>query len=626
MMKFSYYSPLNILLLGCLFTGLVLLNNQLFQGARLDLTQDSVYSLSDGSIELIQQLDEPVYWYLFFSDKTSEGMTGLRNYANRVESLLQEYVNQSDGNIKLQIIDPEPFSVEEDLADQFGLTAAGIGASGDTVYFGLGARNALDNELQIPFFDPGQERFLEYEISKLLYQLSEDRIVNVTLLTDLPIEGGQDPMTGQSAPAWTIYTQLLSLYQVDKISSDASVLPAETDVLIILHPKQLSTELTWAIDQYAMKGGRLMLLLDPHNESDMSMAMGGMPPSVNSSDISDLLSGWGIQYDASKVVLDEKLGLEIRDASGQIVRHPGILGLGADNLSQTDVLTSGLEVINGASFGALSLSMESEADWLPLLTTSQNSVLVEGNQYVSQTDLQQFHQLMTENTGPYTLAARLSGRVPSAFSGSKENKRPESIEQTESFLPSTEKMQLLIVADTDWLQDRFWVQTANFFGQPMITPFADNGDLITNGVENLSGSNGLISIRSRGTFSRPFEKVEQITLEAEKKFRDHEQRLQQQLEETEAQLMAMQQQGEENTLVISTEQQQAIDDFLQQKISIRQQLREVRHQMDKDIETLGSWLRFINIVLMPMVLVLLLALIKRISIFRSNTVLWREKE
>lgn len=213
----------------------------------------------------------------------------------------------------------------------------------------------------------------------------------------------------------------------------------------------------------------------------------------------------------------------------------------------------------------------------------------------------------------YALAGRLMGKAKSAFESAAEG------ENEADFKSSTSALNVLVVGDTDLLADRFWVQQANFFGQTIFTPFANNGDFVTNSVENLSGSDALISIRSRGTFARPFIKVDELTVIAEQKFREQEQILQQQLDETEQQLIQLQnQQGEGAALAVSPEQQQAIDAFVQKKIQIRKALREVRHQLDKDIETLGSWLKFINIALAPLALVLFLMLCGVLLRTKSN--------
>jgi ABC-type uncharacterized transport system involved in gliding motility auxiliary subunit len=605
-------TPLILVVLVALFFALVLVNNQLLSGTRLDLTQNQIYSLSQGSKKVLEKIDEPLDLYFFFSDKSSKNMTSLRNYANRIESLLEEYNKVADGKIRLHIVDPEPFSEAEDQANQFGLTAANLGAAGDAIYMGLAGSNALGDQKTIAFFDPQKESFLEYDISKVIYQLSDSKPVKVSILTDLSIAGGQNPMTGQAEPQWTFYNQLEQLYQVELIGSDATALPVDTDVLVLIHPQELSQSLLFAIDQYVLSGGKMMAFLDPHHESD-PMAM--MSMSANSSNLSTLLDAWGVHFNSEQVLLDAMAGLDIRTQAGGVTRHFGFLGLGAEQLDREDMTTANLESVNGASFGVFTLDEKSQLNWLPLFQSTENSDLMDSATYAAIRDPEELAKQYNSDNKRYVLAARVTGKAKSSFT-----EVPQGAAMQE-LVTDTNNLNVILVGDTDLLTDRFWVQQANFFGQTIFTPFANNGDFITNGVENLGGSDALISIRSRGTFARPFTMVNELEVRAEEKFRQQEQLLQKQLADTEAQLLQLQsQQGESTNLVITPEQQQAIDEFMAKKIEIRKELREVRHQLDKDIENLGNWLKFINIAVMPLILMLVLMLIVRLFRTQSRSI------
>jgi ABC-type uncharacterized transport system involved in gliding motility auxiliary subunit len=610
-MQHKFTSSVNLFLIVVVFFALVFVNNQLLSPLRLDLTENQVYSLSQGSKQVLKEIDEPINLYFFFSDKASKNMTSLRNYANRVESLLTEYETFAKGKLKLQVLDPQAFSEQEDQADQFGLTAANIGVAGEAIYMGLAATNAIDEQEVIAFFDPQKEGFLEYEISKLIYQLSEPKPVNVTLITDIAIKGGQNPMTGQVDPAWTFLTQLEQLYKVEQLSSEATSVPDDTDVLLLVHPKEYTDALLFAIDQFALSGGKILAFLDAHNESDPIAMMAGPMPSGNSSNLRRLLSAWGVEFDSDNVLLDAMAGLDIRTQDGGVTRHFGFVGFTSDQLDREDLLTSNLEVINGASFGVFKKIADAETTWLPLIQSTQNSDLMNTGTYVLTQDPEELAKAYQSNDQSYVLAARLSGQSNSAF-----EQVPQGAEQT-AIITSTDKLNVILVGDTDMLADRFWVQQSNFFGQTIYTPFANNGDFITNAVENLGGSDALISIRSRGVFSRSFSRVDELTVIAEQKFRDQELILQQQLDDTEQQLLELQnQQVEGGALVINPEQQLAIDEFMQKKVTIRKSLRDVRHQLDKDIESLGNWLKLINIALAPFILILFLALLR--IIFRAK--------
>jgi ABC-type uncharacterized transport system involved in gliding motility auxiliary subunit len=624
-MQHKLTSSVNLFLLVVVFFALVFVNNQLFSSARLDLTENQVYSLSQGSKQVLNEIDEPINLYFFFSDKASKNMTSLRNYADRVKSLLTEYETFANGKLKLQVVDPQAFSEEEDQADQFGLIAADIGVAGESIYMGLAATNALDKHKVIVFFDPQKESFLEYEISKLIYQLSEPELVNITLITDLAIKGGQNPITGHAEPPWTFLTQLEQLYKVEQFGSNITSLPDDTDVLLLVHPKEYSDALLFTIDQYALTGGKVLVFLDAHNESDQTAMMARPMPSSNSSNLERLLSTWGVQFDSDNVLLDAMAGLDIRTQTGGVTRHFGFVGFTSEHLDREDVITSNLKVINGASFGVFKHSEGFKTTWLPLIKSTQNSDLMDVGTYATTSDPEELTKSYQSDNQAYTLAARISGQASSAF-----EQVPEGVlegVELRAITTSTDNLNVILVGDSDMLADRFWVQQSNFLGQAISTPFANNGDFLTNAVENLGGSDALISIRSRGTFSRSFSKVDELTVIAEQQFRDQEQILQQQLQETEQQLLQLQnKEVEGGTLLILPEQHLAIDEFMQKKISIRKSLRDVRHQLDKDIESLGNWLKLINIALAPTLLILLLALLRgffrtkpRLTANRSST-------
>ncbi len=602
------------------FFALVLLNNVLLNTLRLDLTEGNLYSISDGTHQVIEQIDEPINLYFFFSNKATEGLTSLRNYANRIQSLLEEYERYADGKINLHIIDPEPFSEAEDKAAEMGLTAAPISAMGDSVYLGLAATNTLDDKEIIAFFDPSQEQLLEYEISKLIYRLSHPEPVKVSVISSLPILGDENtnPMAmqmgqPQMTPPWASITQLEQLYQVEILDSDVRDIPDDTKVLMIIHPKSLSEAQLYAIDQYVLAGGKALIFVDPLAESDsQTPGMMGMP-NPSTSDLPELFSAWGIDYQSSEIVIDAAKGLEIRMPSGLPGRHVGYLGLERDNISEEDTVTNALASINGASMGYLTPAEQATTKFQPLLYSSEYVDATSTQTYMmAGTDPESLLDHFTPREESLVLAARISGSAKSAF-----EQLPEGQSQ-DSHISSSNDVQLLVVADTDILTDAFWVQVANFFGQPILQPFANNGDFLINAVDNLGGSTELMSIRGKGQYQRPFDVVEQLTVEAEAKFREQEQLLQAQLQQTEDQLAQLQgQQGDAGALVMTAEQEAAIDEFVAKKLEIRKQLREVRHQLDKDIESLGAWLKVINIAVLPLLLTFLLALIAKRSTKRK---------
>lgn len=597
-------NSMGLLAIALLFVGSVLLNNVLFDRARVDLTENSIYSITDGTKELLTQLDEPINLYFFFSNKTSEGLTSIRTYAARVQSLLEEYELYSNGKIKLHIIDPEPFSEAEDRAAEFGLSAPSVNQAGDNLYFGLGGSNALDERQIIAFFDPQKEAFLEYDISKMVYQLTNPEPIKVTLISNLDMKGGQNPMTGQATPAWAVLQQLEQLYKVESVEPTASTIPEDTSVLMLVGPKDYSEGLLYAIDQYVLKGGKVVVYADPHAEASQQ---GAQAYGANGSDLDKLFTAWGVGFDASKVVLDAAKGLEIQMPSGSVGRHLGFIGLTTENVNPDDVTTADLQSINGASFGALTAAEGATTQFNPIMKTSSHSQLIESVMYVMQSrNPESFLKAFATGDTPITVAARVTGKASSAFEAA-----PEGVDAA-SMVKEGDDIQVIVIADTDLLTDQFWVTQQNFFGSVVLSPFANNGDFATNLIENLGGSSTLISVRGRGKYARSFGVVDELTIEAEAKFREKEQALEDRLKQTEEQLTQLQtQQGTDGALVLNAEQQQMVDSFVEQRIGIRKELREVRHQLDKDIEILGSKLKFITIVLMPLLLTLMLAFFAR---------------
>ena len=601
MMKKKWLSVLSLGLLAVLFVLLVFINNQLLSKYRIDLTEDKVFSLSEGTRNVLTSLDEPVTLYFFYSDSATTGMTKMRNYAARVESLLREYAQASGGKVQLQIVDPVPFSENEDKASQFGLTGAALGNAGEQIYFGLAGTNLLDDQFTIPFFDPKNEQFLEYEISKLIYRLSNPDTLTLALVTDLPVAGGQDPLTGRYTGPMVFYQQLAQLYNIRIVNSTADGLPEDTDVVLLAHPQALSDGLLYAIDQFAMHNGRILAFIDPHYEGNALSSLQQVGANASSF---PLLKAWGIKADLTNIVLDAQLAFDLRNENGAIVKHFGILGLTAAQLDRNDVITANLDSVNGASFGALEAVKKAGLSMHTLIRSSVNSGLTNADNYAQTLNPVALHRGFGGNTETYTVAARYRGKARSYFSAPKDPAKAATYEG------QTDNLNLVLVADADMLSDRYWVQQTAFFGDTVFTPFANNGDFIVNAIENLTGSDALISIRSRGTYVRPFERVKALETAAEGKYREQEEQLQEELIQTEQKLRELQgQQGQGGTIVFTGQQQEAIDKYIARRVEIRRELREVRYQLDREIDRLGDKLKIVNIALAPAVLTGLLWLL-----------------
>lgn len=593
------YSGLGLSLLAVAFLVFTLFNNVLFSGVRLDLTENNLYTLSDGTREIIDNIDEPINLYFFFSDGASEDLTALRVYAKRVQELLEEYALYGGDKINLRIIDPEPFSEDEDRAAAFGLQGVPINNE-DELYFGLVATNALDEHGVIPFFQPDKEEFLEYEISKLVHGLTQVDLPRVGLMSSLQVQGDMDMQTMQMTPPWIVVEQMEQLFEVEEIETTATDIPDDVELLVLIHPKGLSEETLFAVDQFVMAGGRLLVFLDPLAEMDQPRQPGGMPmtPQNQSSDLDSLMASWGVTLRDNVVLGDSRTALTVRTGTGSPARHPGILGMEEDNLSRDDIVTAALENINLATAGILDVAEDASAEVSPLIQSSTLAMPMESFRFQFLSDPAELMQGFEPTGDRYAVAVRLSGRVPSAF--------PEGIDGFDGeLLTETSDFNAIVVADTDVLSDRLWVRTRSFFGQQINTPWANNGDFVINAIENLVGSSALISIRSRGQFTRPFDRVQELRRQAEARYLENANDLQAQLAETEQKLNELQEtRTEQNLLSLSPEQEAALEKFQEEKLRIRKQLREVRHQLDEDIEALGTMLKFLNILLFPLLLTL----------------------
>jgi len=599
------YSSTGLALLFCAFLVFTVLNNLLFSSVRLDLTENKLYTLSSGSREIIESIDEPINIYFFFSEKASEDLTGLRTYAKRVEELLQEYEFYADGKILLHLVDPEPFSEAEDQASEFGLQSVPVNNSGDELYFGLAGTNALDDVATIGFFQPDKEEFLEYEISKLIYSLTSPEKPVIGLMSSMKVRGEMDMRTYQSTPPWVLMSQIEQLYEVRDVDLTATDIPVDISMLMIVHPKSLSETTQWAIDQFVLGGGRLLVFVDPMAEMDrpQNNQMAPQGPASQASDLNQLLSAWGVRMREDSILGDAQAALTVSTAAGGGgVRHLGILGLSEVNLSQQELITASLETVNVATTGILDELEDRTTTISPLIFSSTYAMPLDGVQFqflMNPADLQKGFKATGET---YLVAARISGPANTAF---PEMAADES--DQDARLLKSDNINVIVFADTDLLADRMWVQVQNFFGQQIAQPWANNGDLIINALDNMGGSAALIGVRSRGRFTRPFDVVQDLRRQAESRNLQKANELQMSLTETEQKLSELQDSRKEQSLMtLSSEQEQAIIEFQEEKLAIRKQLREVRHQLDKDIEILGSTLKFINIALIPLLLTLAL--------------------
>ena len=639
---------------------------------RIDLTEDDLYSLSDGTRNIVANLERPVELMFFYSDSATEDIPQIRSFATRVQELLREIEIASNGNLRLSMIDPEPFSEDEDVATQFGIQSVPVSQGGEEIYFGLVVTRDSGEDVPfgmqvsetMPLIRPDQEEFLEYEVIKMITKVNNPDLPVVGLLTQLDIDGGFDPVRGQATAPWIVMEYIRQLYEVRRIDIDGNHIDEEIDILMVVHPQDLPEQMLYAIDQHIMRSGALMLFLDPNADSMITQSpQGTLIPAGMSSELPKLLEAWGITFENDKVLTDNELALRV--IMGQAQRpspHLGMLGVQRNYLAQDDIITNRLETINFSSAGAVSQVEGAITSFEPLIESSTDAMLMDASLLENVADPSVLFDEFVSSEQSYVLAARVSGDLGSAFPDGRPVVQEEDEETEDGTIDTTNNAasenpalaqeiidseengdgiveadaeeeelpehiaatigaaNIVVFADTDFLSDRMWVQVAQFLGRRIPQPFANNADLIINALDNLSGSADLVSIRSRGRYSRPFTRVLDLQRKADDRLRTEEGELLSRLAETESSLAELNQ-AEDGELVgqITPEIQSEIDRFNVELLETRRRLRDVQYQLTEDIERLGANLKAIDTALVPILLTIVLLMMHYMRIQRRKT-------
>ncbi|HXQ64142.1 MAG TPA: Gldg family protein [Steroidobacteraceae bacterium] len=591
------------IVLAVLFVGLTVLINQTLSGARLDLTENRLYTLSPGTERLVSAVKEPINLYFFFSQQASVSAPPLRAYAVRVRELLEEITARSGGHIRLHVIDPQPYSDDEDRAGELGLRPIPIGNGTDSLWFGLAGSNSTDGRAVIEFFQPQREEFLEYDVVRLVHQLAAPTRKVVGLVSSLPMAGGFDPASGGLRQPWVIDAELAELFDIRPIAATATALPAGLDALIVVHPKGLTPALSYAIDQFVVGGGHLFLCVDPDAQLDAGAAAGPAEyaGSDRSSTFEPMLAAWGIGYDPRQAFGDLEHALLVGNpGGGEPVRHLGFAGFGVENLAKRDVITASLDTINFGTPGFLVAHAVPGVTFEPLITSGKNAAPIPVERFALAATPDSLRQGFKPTGERYVVAARISGLLPSAYPAGP----PPGVTAAAPHVARGAKAaNLVVVADTDFLLDMLWVRAGNLLGQRFAEPWASNGDFVLNAIDNLTGNADLIGIRGRASFSRPFTRVDRLRAQADERLRAKEVELERELATTESKLTDLQtRRADRASLVLTPEQRGELERFQQEKLRIRKELRSVRHGLEQEIDRLGTVLKIINVTAVPLLL------------------------
>ena len=584
---------------------------------RYDATAEKIYTLSPGSRALLAKVSEPTTLDLYFSRNATGQFVEYKNYAERVQEMLRQYVRASKGKVRLNLIDAEPDTPEEEKATAAGIEPQTI-PGGAKFYFGLVATQA-DQQKVIAALSPQREQFLEYDVSELLYGVGQTEKKKLGLLSSLPLQGSPGmPMMGQQGTEGQfVVSEWEETYTIVTVEPSATSLPADLDVLAVIHPENLSPKLQFAIDQFLLAGKPVFLAVDPSSlyfkrAGGQEAMFGGPQPNV-SSDLPALLGGWGIVYDSQKVVGDlvNAEEVELRDQSH--VRYPVWISLGPDAFNDLALPTSQLQSALFVEPGSVSLKAGSALTFTPLIETSEKSgVIPSASLQFAQPD--EVARQVTPS-GKKTIAALVTGKFPSAFpSGAPKDPEPADAakKDKDTPAPSAEFLKaskttsiLIVVADTDWLFDDYSVRKFNYMGQAAAEPFNDNLAFAANSLDFLAGSRDLISIRGKGNSVRPFTVVKRMEAEASEKYQEKLTALEARIKEVQDKLSELQgKKSEGGRMLASPEATRAIEDFQKQSSALRAERRGIRLALRQGIDALENRLLVVNLTATPLLVCL----------------------
>ena len=619
-MNISYYRKKiynNKILQYCFLIFLFLFFNiimfKILVNKKIDLTTDKLFTVSENTKSIIKNLSEPINIKLFFSNSLSKELSQIRDYEKRVRELLISYKKISNKNITVEIIDPRPFTDQEDLANVYGIQGLQLNEEGERFYFGAVFSNSVDDTTVIPFFELDREQFLEYDLTKTIYNLANTTKPNIGLISGLPLVGRVNNSQGnaQYERPFFIYQTLSEFFNVIDLSLEVSEIPKNIDQLLIVHPKNLSDATLYAIDQFVMTGKGVTIFTDPFSEFDNNLSKPESEKDFSNSNLSRLFTSWGFDMKPGMVIGDIVNGRKVSlgpSNDQKIVTYVLWLAIQQNLLSNTDIITSNLDYIFLKSAGSIeNLNTNSSLVIEPLISTSKESMLIERYKMQFRADPEQLLKDFESQDKSYIIGARIKGELDSAFT-MEDIKKIEL--DTKQHINNIKDANIILFADTDLLSDNTWISEQDMFGRNSITPIADNGRMVVNSIESMSGGRNLIGLRGRGSSNRPFLVIEDLQKKAELSFREKQISLQNELQGTEDKLKEIQSNQLGSSESKTSEQNKAIEEFQRKILSIRKQLRDVQRQLNADIERLENNIKVLNIWTMPLIVIILYFFIK----------------
>lgn len=607
-----------------LFVLVNLIANLTLSGVKVDLTERHLFTLAKGTRATLAKLDEPVTFRLFYSVGLANRYPAVRSFGSRITDLLESFRQASGGKLRVEIVDPAPFSEAEDEAVAAGVRGSDTGG-GERFYLGLVGSGPLGARQVIPAITGDREPLLEYDLAKLVVTLTAERKPKLGIISSLPMATGPGgPIMlaqGRSRP-YAIYSQLRGSFDVAMLDDKFTEIPADIDVLMIADPNPMTAQQLYAVDQFVMAGKRAMVLVDPFAELASQMdPTTGEPAQFGAveSDLEPLLSRWGIKLEPGKIAADQDFATRINMPGGgnrDPLSYVVWLQLPKEGMNRDDAITGGLDEVLIASAGVLQPVEGRTTTIEPLIQTSTNAALLPVDVVRDARDPRSLITGFVSGGKKLTLAARITGPVASAFPDGPPKPDPQAPAAAAGTSAATEPgygatarpplaqsaspINIVVFADCDVMDERLWADVQDMGGQQVIRARADNGNLLLNTAENLAGADSLVDVRSRGEVGRPFLVIEDLQRAAEAKFLARQDALESQLNETEARLNTLSAGGTgANGAVVDAQSRAAIAEAQAQISATRKELRDVQRNLRQDIDDLERLLRMVNIALVP---------------------------
>ena len=571
--------------------------NNYINSQRLDLTEEKMYTISSGTIDTLQSIDEPINIRFYFTDRLGENYPPFKLFADRIKTLMKRYQDLSGGKIIFTMYNPEPFTEIEELALADNIRGIPLNESGEYGYFGIRAYNSSGDVEVIPFMDIEREEFLEYDITSSIFSLSKETKPKVGFITGLGIDGVLDNQGGAVQP-WRVMGQINEFFDVvtlldyNEDSKQLTTIPEDLDTLLVIQPLNFSDQAIYAIDQFALNGGNILIALDPN----VTVAAG----IEYDRKLDYLLEKWGVRIIPDLVAGDLELArpAQVGDRGERVYNnYLALLGVTKKYINQQDPIVSGIDLLNLTTAGAIEELPGATTDITSIISTSKQSMLISKDNVSDNPDLNKLLRDFKASETNYNLSVRIKGDAYSVLSLLDQNNIQSYNKESHT---EQGTVNAIIVSDVDFLEDQFWVNVKDYFAEELLTPFANNAAFVVNALENLSDASSLASLRSRGVMDRPFVLINNLQLESERVFREKERSLYNEMSAIQNRMKDLEQKAG-GSVMLGQNDLDAFNDFREKAQSVQKELRSIKLQLAQELETLNTLIKVTNMAGIPFI-------------------------